>query len=672
MDQRRSKWRTAAVVALVAAGAIVTPSAQAQHVRKDDGLALTPPMGFNNWNSTHCRDEFDEAMVKGIADIFVTRGLKDAGYEYVNLDDCWALPERDGDGDLVPDPARFPNGIKHVADYVHGKGLKLGIYTSAGTKTCADTGFPGGLGHEEQDARLFASWGVDYLKYDNCNNQGVDAKYRYTKMRDALEATGRDIVFSICEWGENEPWEWARDVGHLWRTTGDITDTWDSMLSIAKRNMALADHAGPGHWNDPDMLEVGNGGMTDVEYRSHFGLWSIMAALLLIGTDLRRATPETFEILENREVIAVNQDELGVQGRVVRDDGGTHVLVKPLSGGDRAVLLFNENDSPVTASATAAELGLGGATGYKVRDLWAKTTAHTAGTITAHLPAHGSAMFRVSAANDWYRYPPAVATAASGELLYPGALPIVQPGKTVTYTTSVTNDGHLPVTGVRAELRVPDGWTARAATPASTAVLAGRRAFTTTWRVTVPATAREGRVPIDASFAFRSPHEHDPVHRKHSVEALVPGAAPQGERFLSDLKWLRSANGWGPVETDTTNGETGTGDGGPITLRGTVFAKGLGTHAPARIEYYTGGACAKVTATIGIDDRKADPASLVTYEVWADGRKVHDSGPVTATDAARPLEADVSGAAVVRLVVTDGGNGNAYDHADWGDLRIGC
>ncbi|HEX7302973.1 NPCBM/NEW2 domain-containing protein [Lentzea sp.] len=672
MDQRRSKWRTAAVAVLITAGVLVPPAAQAQHVRKDDGLALTPPMGFNNWNSTHCRDEFDEAMVKGIADLFVAKGLKDAGYQYVNIDDCWALPDRDGGGDLVPDPARFPNGIKHVADYVHGKGLKFGLYTSAGTKTCDSDGFPGGLDHEEQDARLFASWGVDYLKYDNCNNQGVDARYRYTKMRDALEATGREIVFSICEWGENKPWEWARDVGHLWRTTGDISDSWDSMLSIAKRNMELDRHAGPGHWNDPDMLEVGNGGMTDVEYRSHFSLWAIMAAPLLIGSDLRKATPETFAILENREVIAVDQDALGVQGKVVRNDGGTHVLVKPLSGGDRAVLLFNENDSPVTTSVTAAELGLGNATGYRVRDLWAKTTTHTAGSITAALPPHGSAMFRVSAANDWYRYPPAVTTAASGELLYPGALPIAPPGRSVTYTTSVTNDGRLPVSGVRARLGVPRGWTAKATTPSSTAVLSGQKAFTTTWQVQVPADAVEGRFPIEASFTFHSPNERAPVHRKHSVEAYVPGAAPKGDQFVSDLKWLRGTNGWGPVEVDATNGETAAGDGGPITIRGTVFAKGLGTHAPAQIEYYTGGNCSAVTATVGIDDRKADPASLVSYEVWADGRLVHDSGPVTATDAARPLAADVSQAVVVRLVVRDGGNGNAYDHADWGDLRITC
>src|SRR5215216_4521458 len=265
----------------------------------ENGLARTPPMGFNNWNTTACRADFNEAMVLGIADIFVNRGLRDVGYQYVNLDDCWALPQRDANGNLVPDPVRFPRGIRYLADYVHARRLKLGIYTSAGTKTCNVAGFPGALGHEYQDAALFASWGVDYLKYDNCNNQGVDAQLRYTTMRDALKATGRDIVYSICEWGQNDPWLWAADVGHLWRTTGDISDNFGSMLNILRQNAPLAQYAGPGHWNDSDMLEVGNGGMSDSEYRSHFSLWAIMAAPLLIGSDIRDASRETMDILEN-------------------------------------------------------------------------------------------------------------------------------------------------------------------------------------------------------------------------------------------------------------------------------------------------------------------------------------------------------------------------------------
>jgi alpha-galactosidase len=325
----------------------------------------------------------------------VSAGLKGAGYEYVNIDDCWALPQRNADGNLVPDPARFPNGIKAVADYVHGKGLKFGIYTSAGTKTCDTLGFPGGLNNEVKDANLFASWGVDYLKYDNCNNQGVDAKQRYRKMRDALQATGRPIVFSICEWGQNRPWEWASDTGHLWRTTGDIADNWGSMLGIMKSNLALAQFAGPGHWNDPDMLEVGNGGMTDTEYRSHFSLWSIMAAPLLIGSDLRTASPATLAILTNADVIAVDQDRQGAQGREVKASGGLHVIVKPLANGDKAVALFNENGSTATISTNLTEIGLGAGT-YTVKDLWSKATSSTTGALSASVPGHGTAVFRLS------------------------------------------------------------------------------------------------------------------------------------------------------------------------------------------------------------------------------------------------------------------------------------
>ncbi|SDR77448.1 glycoside hydrolase family 27 protein [Actinopolymorpha singaporensis] len=365
----------------------------------DLSLAPTPPMGWNNWNTTNDRPEFNEEMVLATADFFVSSGLRDAGYVYINLDDCWALPERDRHGDLVPDPVRFPHGIAAVADYVHSKGLKFGIYTSAGSHTCSPVGFPGALDHEEQDALLFASYGVDYLKYDNCHNEGRDAVQRYTRMRDALLATGRPIVYSICEWGQNSPWTWARGVGHLWRTTGDIEDTWASMLAIAKQNLALAEYAGPGHWNDPDMLEVGNGGMNDVEYRSHFSLWAVMAAPLLIGSDLRTVTPQTMEILLNTEVIALDQDPLGVQGAPVRSEGGLHVLAKPLADGGRGVALFNETDQAARIVTTAAEVGLPAADGYQVRDLWAHETQKCGGTVEAEVPAHGTAVYRVTAAD---------------------------------------------------------------------------------------------------------------------------------------------------------------------------------------------------------------------------------------------------------------------------------
>ncbi|MEU1123386.1 alpha-galactosidase [Streptomyces sp. NPDC005899] len=353
-------------------------------------------MGFNNWNTTGCGAQFNEAMIKGIADIFVEKGLKDAGYEYVNLDDCWALPSRNAAGNLVPDPVRFPNGIKAVADYVHSKGLKFGLYSSAGTKTCADEGFPGGLGHEKQDAQQWASWGVDYLKYDNCNNTGADARTRYKTMGDALAATGRPILYSICEWGSNSPWNWAPAIGNAWRTTGDINDTWSKMLENTHENQPRAQYAKPGAWNDPDMLEVGNGGMTDTEYRTHFSLWAQMAAPLLIGSDIRTASEATLSILENRDVIAVDQDPLGKQGTVVASSGGLVVMTKQLANGDRSVTLTNESGSTATVSTTAAAVGLPGAASYKLSNLWSKAVSSTSGMISASVPAHGTVMYRVS------------------------------------------------------------------------------------------------------------------------------------------------------------------------------------------------------------------------------------------------------------------------------------
>jgi alpha-galactosidase len=397
-DSKASILRGAAICALMCVTGIA-----AAPVKADETPSVLPQMGFNNWNSTHCRAEFDEAMIRGVADKFISLGLRDAGYQYVNIDDCWANWQRDKDGHLQPNPKRFPSGIAALADYIHERGLKFGLYSSAGTSTCEpleeNRGFPGGLGHEKDDAKTFASWHVDYLKYDNCNNQKVDAKKRYTAMAEALRGSGRQIFFSMCEWGENKPWLWAGkdpvDAGS-WRTTGDISDNYASMLKIFKQNVVLDRYAHLGHWNDPDMLEVGNGGMTDVEYRSHFSLWSIMASPLLIGTDLRIVKPEALQILLNKDVIAIDQDPLGVQGKQVRDAGGIHVIVKLLKDGGRAVAVFNEADTAKDVTVAAAEIGLKAGGSYTMRDLWAHTDAKGDGSIKTKLEPHATVMYRIS------------------------------------------------------------------------------------------------------------------------------------------------------------------------------------------------------------------------------------------------------------------------------------
>jgi alpha-galactosidase len=399
---RRTLSAVLTAAATLAASGIVALTVPAVHPQPawawENGLARTPPMGFNNWNFTHCDAIFNETTIKRVADAFVSLGLRDVGYQYLNIDDCWAEPARDAGGNLVPNRTRFPSGIRSLADYVHARGLKFGIYTSAGTKTCNSLGFPGGLGHEQQDANLFASWGVDYLKYDNCNNQGVDAQQRYGAMHDALAATGRPIVYSITEWGSTTPkvWTWGAPVGNLWRTTGDISDNWSSMIGKVHTNDDLAKFAGPGHWNDPDMLEVGNGGMTATEYRTHFSLWAMMSAPLLMGSNVPTLSPANLDILKNTDIIALDQDPLGQQAVIVSSSNGLVVYRKPLSNGDLAVALLNETGSTATVSTTASAIGMPGGSSYTLKDLWSKATRTTSGSISASVPSHGTIVYRVT------------------------------------------------------------------------------------------------------------------------------------------------------------------------------------------------------------------------------------------------------------------------------------
>jgi alpha-galactosidase len=384
-------------------------------------LAPTPPMGWNSWNKFACN--IDETLIKETADALVSSGMKDVGYQYVNIDDCWQAKARDSEGNLVADPLRFPGGIAALAEYVHDLGLKLGIYSDRGTKTCA--GFPGSFDHEQQDAAIFAEWGIDYLKYDNCaiplgREGGAEMQEDYAIMGEALRQAGRPIVYSISAWWF---YPWMPDVAHLWRTTTDIQDSWatnkhsvTSLLNWSGGDTArygifaetdlgsgayaapgLASYAGPHHWNDPDMLEVGNGGMTDIEYRSHFSLWALMAAPLITGTDLRTMTAATTEILLNTEVIAVNQDPLGVQGTPVSESTTLEVWSKKLEGTDTyAVVLLNRTEAAADITVTWSSLGLT-ATSATASDLWQHTDLGViADEYTATVPSHGVAMLKVT------------------------------------------------------------------------------------------------------------------------------------------------------------------------------------------------------------------------------------------------------------------------------------
>ena len=382
--------------------------------QKFENLAPTPPMGWNSWNTF--QTNINEELVKGIADVMVASGMKDAGYTYIVLDDGWMAMERDAKtGNLIPDPKKFPNGLKPVIDYVHSKGLKFGLYNCAGTKTCA--GYPGTRGYEYQDARFYASLDIDYLKFDWCNTEGINATEAYTTMSKALKTAGRPIVFSLCEWGDHKPWTWAEPVGQLWRTTGDITAQFDGIknygnwhangvMTIVDMQDTLRKYAGPNHWNDPDMLEVGNG-LTAAENRSHFSLWAMLAAPLMAGNDIRKMDESTRTVLTNKDVIAVNQDASGIQGFTYSNKDSVQVWFKPLSNGEWAMCVVNRS-----AAATPFEFnwqneivndelskrGLhADAIAYKLRDLWTKKDAGTTKrSLKAIIQPHDVLMLRLT------------------------------------------------------------------------------------------------------------------------------------------------------------------------------------------------------------------------------------------------------------------------------------
>jgi alpha-galactosidase len=394
-----------------AVAALFVPVAAPVHVL-DNGVGRTPPMGWNSWNTFGC--DISEALIRQMADAIVDSGLRDLGYQYVVVDDCWFNPDRDAAGNLQGDPTRFPSGMRALGDYLHSRRLKFGIYQVPGDKTCAQYGgsYPGATGsrgHEAQDARQFAAWGVDYLKYDWCSSSGTmdDQVDTFAKMRDALAATGRPILYGInpnsihTKTGPQRIWG---DVANLWRTTEDITNAWDTgqtngypmgVKNIVDVTMPLAGYARPGAFNDPDMMEVGRGGMTDTEMRSHFALWAMLAAPLIAGNDIRSMDAATQTILKNGRLIAIDQDTLGRQGTQVAGNSAERVLAKRLSNGDVAVALFNQSGAARTIATAAAAIAKPGSS-FTLTDAWSGATTNTAGAISATVPSHGTVVFRVS------------------------------------------------------------------------------------------------------------------------------------------------------------------------------------------------------------------------------------------------------------------------------------
>lgn len=757
-------------------------------------LAPIPPMGWNSWNKFG--GNINEDLIKEIADAMVASGMKDAGYEYINIDDGWMAPQRDANGNLQPDPKKFPHGIKAIADYVHSKGLKLGIYVSNGTNTCM--GLPSSLLHEDQDAKTFADWGVDYVKYDFCynnlvsqyapnidkieitstndvtvynatyeaespdntisgeakiadlstasngkvvgyigNNSGIlqfnkitvpdngtyklkiyyvnedlnrriayisvngaegvkyffpgkekdwssiqtvetnvdlkkgentikiynplssnqdRAKEQYSWMSDALKKTGRPIVFSICEWGTNQPWLWGKDIGQLWRTTGDISDNWNSMVSNMDKNSVLSQYAGPNHWNDPDMLEVGNGGMTDVEYKSHFSLWAIMAAPLITGNDLRNMSDETKAILLNKDVISIDQDPLGIQGRVLKNDNGKEIFVKPLANGDVAVLLFNRTSNSLSISTNAQEIGMESSEAYKIRDLWQHTDMLTPGNISATIPPHGVAMYRVSKATGNEDISPFVDISFSNNQ-------IVEPEQSGKLTAVITNYGS-DIRNVKIDLTYPNGWTFSNELPTNFDKITTNQSVYASWNFQVPINADYGWNDIKARVTYIYGNDYN-GEQNADTQIYVHEPTSGNDSYLSDMNWIDASNGWGSIGLDKTVGKN------PIKLKNVIYDKGLGVHAPSTIEYYIGGKYTKFHAIAGIDDEAINNNPMpVEFQVYGDDKMLWDSGIMSDKSDPKVVDVDITGINILKLIVNQVSDTNTWDHTDWADAKI--
>ena len=453
----------AALVGVSSPAAVAMPAAAPQG--SYNGLALTPPMGFNNWAGFECNSQFGEQLFVKTADAIVNLGLDKRGYDYVNIDDCWMQHDRDANGNLQVDTTRFPHGMKWLGDYIHSKGLKFGIYEDAGYATCQ--GAAGSYGHFQADADLYASWGVDYLKLDYCNQpldqfpgktQSQVAEIVYTEASQALLNTGRPIVFSesapayVCCSGpdfENEL-TWIGQHGNLWRFGSDIADNWGSVIEnyTEGNTPGLAQWGGPGHWNDADMLEIGNGGLSLTEEQSQMSLWAEMASPILLSTDLTKLTPAEVSVVSNRDVIAVDQDRLGVQGTIVQSGNGYDVLARPLANGDAAVVLFNKADTAQTITTTAANAGLPSGGPYDLTDLVSKQRTSSGGVIAANVAPHGTVMYRVHP-HGTAKVPSAVLSLSSGQF---------QAGTPTPVTVTLNNYGVTSIGKSTVTLAVPDGW----------------------------------------------------------------------------------------------------------------------------------------------------------------------------------------------------------------------
>jgi alpha-galactosidase len=678
----------AALMAVAAPASSAAPPAPAAHAARTagspspsyNGLALTPPMGWNDWYQYRCNVTEDDVLANARA--LVSSGLARLGYDYVNLDDCWMAPTRAADGQLQADPTRFPDGIAWLASQLHSMGLKLGLYESFGTTTCQK--LPGSYGHYQQDADTFASWGVDFLKFDYCGvpagTTSASLEADYQEMSQDLVATGRHIVFSQelpVAAGDANPANsnylpyiaYSSQIANMWRMAPDEGTNFDStVFGHLADDLPLASYAHPGAWNDLDMLMAGNTSFnwTAQQQETQMSIWAEMASPLIDSSDLTSMSATTRQVLGNRAVVSVDQDPLGQQGQLVAQQDGADIVAKPLAGGDVAVLLANTSSSPQLVTTTASAAGLGPAYAYAVHDLWAGTRRETAGTIAATVPAQSAVLLRVSplSAPATRVFAPLTSVAVSPDVppAYPGSQFVVaQPGQAISVPAALANDGRRPVTGVSLSLAGPSGWST--GDPVPDPVLAPGQQLDGTWPVTVPPGTAAGDYTLTATASYRwDGILKDSYTGQADIQIVVP---PSGSPTLDQLSWLSAVNGYGPIGINKNY------YGGPLSIHGTVYSHGLWVNSVATLYYYLGGNCTTFTTDLGLDDSDKG-AGAVDYKFYADGQQVYDSGVVTNSTPTVHASVNVSGAKVLELYVGEGNGTINYGNADLGNPQLTC
>lgn len=680
-------WRSAALAAVIGAALAVTTAMPAVAASGADPnrhgggtsaptLSPTPYMGWNTYYGLGGSVTQQQVLAQAAA--LKSTGLARAGYDIVWLDGGWqAATPRGADGTLQADPARFPDGMAALTAKLHAMGLKAGIYTDAGPYLPANCGL-GSYGHYQTDANTFAAWGFDAVKVDFLCGiaANLDPKTVYTQFAQALRANAshRPMILNICnpvtspDWGDypesqqsTNTWSYAPAIAQSWRTYTDVgfqgSIKFSDVLRNFDANAAHPESAGPGHFSDPDYLGP-QLGMTDEQFRTQLALWAVSAAPLVIGNDITKLSPATLAALTNPRLVGIDQDRLGRQGTRVGAAGTTETWVKPLADGTRAVVLLNRGTSPATIATTASAVGLRRGP-VRVTDVWSGAVSSSTGTLRAAVPAQGTAVLIVGNAAPVSA--PRVVLGASQ-----ASATLVAPGEAVTLTSTISNDGIVPVTGIQVAADAPAGWTVSGSKPPAL-LLPGRDATVTT-TVRAPASAAVGDVLVTPSLRFRSPLGAASVTGAPITITVAPPAPPAGTSTLSAHPWISATSGWMVPLVDQTVGS------GPITIGGAVHPTGIGVATPSIIRYYLGGTCTTLTGAVGIDDAVINvgpEGGTATFSVIGDGGTKYASATIV-RGAATTFTADVTGVRDLQLVVGDAGDGGYNDRADWADLRITC